>query len=161
MNPAARRSRSRVGGSAGSATADAYSQTVSAQVGATFGMTIGLSAAVAASTSTAEATALSGGLGDDLLINDGSLRAESDADADGVVHKEEYVAEYEARLDADLAARRERQMAQASDRFDTLDDDEDGELTQAEFDDSGAWVFGRLDTNGDGAVDDQDTAEAY
>ena len=84
-----------------------------------------------------------------------------DANGDGIVHAEEYVAEYEVRLDADLAARRASQIEQAHNRFDALDDDADGEMSPAEFADSGAWMFGELDTNGDGAVDDQDTAEGY
>lgn len=84
-----------------------------------------------------------------------------DANGDGIIHREEYVAEYEVRLDADLAATRAAQLEQADNRFDALDDDEDGDMTAAEFNDSGAWMFGELDTNKDGVVNDQDTAEAY
>lgn len=86
---------------------------------------------------------------------------ERDADGDGVISRDEYVAEYEARLRAELDAEFEAQMRQARSRFDVLDDDEDAAMTPAEFDDSGAYMFESLDSNGDGVVDGADEAERY
>lgn len=84
-----------------------------------------------------------------------------DADGDNKVVAEEYVAEYTARLDADLAATRKGQISQAWVRFEVLDTDKDGILTQEEFQATGKRMFDRLDTNKDGIVDGNDTKEAY
>jgi len=84
-----------------------------------------------------------------------------DADGDSAVHEEEYVSEYEARLEQDLKAQRERQIKQAYVRFDVLDTDDDDVISLAEFSASGSNMFTDLDTNGDGIVNAGDTAEAY
>lgn len=84
-----------------------------------------------------------------------------DMDRDGGVAPDEYVAEYEGRLDQDLAEQRDRQLKQAYVRFDVLDDDKDGVMTREEFRNSGKRMFDRLDTNGDGVVDQGDTTERY
>ena len=84
-----------------------------------------------------------------------------DADGDSKVVADEYVAEYTVRLDADLAATRKGQINQAWVRFEVLDTDKDGILTQEEFQATGKRMFDRLDTNKDGIVDSDDTKEAY
>lgn len=85
-----------------------------------------------------------------------------DVNADGRVSEDEYVGEYAARLEAELAAStavadakesvRERQMKQAHVRFNVLDSDKNGDLTAAEFNASGARAFGEHDGDGDGVV---------
>jgi cytochrome c5 len=84
-----------------------------------------------------------------------------DADGDSAVHKEEYVSEYERRLEQELKDRHDRQIKQAYVRFDVLDTDKDGTITLTEFNASGSRMFLDLDTNGDGIVDQADTADAY
>ncbi len=84
-----------------------------------------------------------------------------DPNGDAAVLPDEYVAEYEARLEQDLAARRDMQIKQAYVRFGVLDGDKDGVLTRAEFQAAGQNMFDRLDTNKDGVVDDADTKDAY
>jgi hypothetical protein len=77
------------------------------------------------------------------------------------VTEAEYVAEYAVRLDAELAATRERQLRQAGVRYGALDSDRNGDMSSAEFNASGARMFSRLDTNADGVIDERDTAERY
>lgn len=84
-----------------------------------------------------------------------------DVDGDNKVVADEYVAEYTARLDADLAATRKGQINQAWVRFGVLDGDKDGILTREEFQATGKRMFDRLDTNKDGIVDSGDTKESY
>ncbi|MEM9374759.1 MAG: hypothetical protein AAGA72_00960 [Pseudomonadota bacterium] len=84
-----------------------------------------------------------------------------DADGDGAVYEEEYVAEYEVRLQEQLKARHERSIKQAYVRFDVLDSDDDEVMTLDEFHASGTRMFTRLDTNEDGVVNDEDTADRF
>ena len=84
-----------------------------------------------------------------------------DANGDGTVHEEEYVSEYEGRLEKELKERHNMQIKQAYVRFDVLDTDKDDTITLDEFNASGDRMFADLDTNGDGIVDEADTAEAY
>ncbi len=84
-----------------------------------------------------------------------------DADGDGTVHEEEYVSEYEGRLEQELKERHDMQIKQAYVRFDVLDSDDNAEITLTEFNASGDRMFSDLDTNGDGIVDETDTAAAY
>lgn len=85
----------------------------------------------------------------------------TDADKDGAVVESEYVGEYAARLDAELAATRKRQLDQAKVRFGVIDTDKSGKMTSAEYDAIATRTFGRLDTNKDGLVDDTDTAKGH
>lgn len=87
--------------------------------------------------------------------------ARTDSDGSGALSESEYVGEYATRLDAQIAEMRERQITQAHSRFGVLDTDDDQSMTQTEFDASGARIFGALDTNGDGRVDDGDTADGF
>lgn len=92
----------------------------------------------------------------------------TDANGDGWVSEEEYVGEYHARLEQQLAAsdrseekkteERQRQMRQAHVRFDVLDKDKDGKMTQAEYDASGARTFAEQDDDKDGIVTAADAA---
>jgi Skp family chaperone for outer membrane proteins len=85
-----------------------------------------------------------------------------DANADGKIDEAEYVAEYSARLETELAAStdtdedkkvtRRRQIDQAHVRFGVLDKDKDKDLTVAEFHASGARAFAEHDGDGDGVV---------
>jgi hypothetical protein len=84
-----------------------------------------------------------------------------DANGDGAVHEEEYVSEYEGRLEQELKERHDMQIKQAYVRFDVLDADDDENITLTEFNASGNRMFSKLDTNGDGVVDEKDTADAY
>jgi len=79
-----------------------------------------------------------------------------DMDGDGVVVAAEYVAEYEERLDRQLAAQREAAIEQTYVRFNALDRDDDEEMTEEEFNASGMRTFNRYDVNGDGRVDEND-----
>ena len=92
----------------------------------------------------------------------------TDANGDGWVSEEEYVGEYHARLEQQLAAsdrseekkteERQRQMRQAHVRFGVLDKDKDGKMTQAEYDASGARAFAEQDNDKDGIVTAADAA---
>lgn len=91
----------------------------------------------------------------------GEFYARTDANSDGVLSEAEYVGDYETRLDAQLAALRQRQMDQAHVRFGVMDSDHNESMSRAEYDASGAHSFSQLDTNGDGRVDESDTTDRY
>ena len=92
----------------------------------------------------------------------------TDANGDGWVSEEEYVNEYRARLEQQLAAsddsedkkteERQRQMRQAHVRFGVLDKDKDGRMSKAEYDLSGARAFAEQDNDKDGTVTATDAA---
>lgn len=84
-----------------------------------------------------------------------------DFNGDESVHEEEYVSEYEERLLKRLEEERTGQIDQAHFRFNVLDTDDDANLSLEEFHASGQRMFSTLDTNGDGVVDDQDTASSF
>lgn len=84
-----------------------------------------------------------------------------DPDGDAKVLPDEYVAEYEGRLEQDIAEMRDRQIKQAYVRFGVLDKDKDGIITREEFQASGQRMFDRLDENKDGIVDDSDGVDAF
>lgn len=87
--------------------------------------------------------------------------ARRDFNGDGMVHQEEYVSEYEVRLEQQLEERRERSIEAANFRFTAMDTDDDDAMTLDEFHASSKMMFTRLDTNEDGIVDDEDTAERF
>lgn len=84
-----------------------------------------------------------------------------DSDGNGTLVESEYVGEYIKRLDRSLKERRMSSIRQAYVRFDVLDTDENKEMTLAEFNDSGIRMFKRLDTNEDGVVNAEDSAEHF
>ncbi|MEO0451914.1 MAG: hypothetical protein AAFZ74_16490 [Pseudomonadota bacterium] len=91
--------------------------------------------------------------------NDGYARR--DFNGDGIVHQEEYVSEYEVRLEQQLEERRERSIEAANFRFSVMDTDDDEAMSLDEFHASSKMMFTRLDTNEDGIVNDEDTAERF
>lgn len=94
--------------------------------------------------------------------------AATDANHDGWVSEDEYVSEYQARLEKELAAsteteevkteERQRQIRQAHVRFGVLDSDKDKKMTKAEYDVSGARAFAQQDDDKDGTVTQADAA---
>jgi Ca2+-binding EF-hand superfamily protein len=80
----------------------------------------------------------------------------TDTNGNGTVDIEEYVFEWEDRLDAQLAHDRQQQVKQTATRFAALDKDGDGLVSRAEFEASGERSFTRLDSNGDGIIDADD-----
>lgn len=82
--------------------------------------------------------------------------AATDFNNDGNVMADEYVAEFEVRLDQQLAKRRDSAIKQAYVRFGVIDTDKDGIITRAEFQAIGEKSFTRRDTNKDGVVDEKD-----
>ena len=88
--------------------------------------------------------------------------AAMDLNRDGGVDEAEYVGEYTARLDAQLAAsqapadkkaaEREGQLKQAHVRFNVLDTNKDKSLAAAEFAASGTRAFAEQDGDKDGRV---------
>ena len=75
-----------------------------------------------------------------------------DYDRDGGIDIDEYVADYEERLDRQIDRIRRGQVRQAYVRFGALDDDDNGEMTFAEYQKSGHRSFARFDTNEDEVV---------
>jgi hypothetical protein len=82
--------------------------------------------------------------------------ARSDVDQNGSVDEEEYVIEFEDRLDARISETRAGSVKQARRRFKALDDDADGAMTFAEYQKSGHGMFKRWDTGDDGYVSRDD-----
>lgn len=88
--------------------------------------------------------------------------AATDANKDGGVDEAEYVGEYSARLEAQLAAssdtpehkaeERMRQIRQAHVRFGVLDRNKDLKIDHAEYDASGDRAFAEQDGDSDGQV---------
>lgn len=77
---------------------------------------------------------------------------EKDMNGDGVVTEAEYVAEWEVRLDKQLADQRAASVKQAHTRYRFLDSDKNQDMTIDEFHASGDRTFSRYDTNADGVV---------
>ncbi|GHH60371.1 EF-hand domain-containing protein [[Pseudomonas] boreopolis] len=80
----------------------------------------------------------------------------ADADRDGALALDEYLAEYEARLDERIATLTRREDRQVRVRFGVLDADKDGRMTFAEYQASGKRLFETADRNRDGVVDASD-----
>lgn len=92
----------------------------------------------------------------------------TDANGDGWLSEDEYVGEYHARLEQQLAAsdlsdekkaeERQRQMRQAKVRFGVLDKDKNAKMSRAEYDASGARAFAEQDDDKDNIVTAADAA---
>lgn len=78
--------------------------------------------------------------------------AQTDENSDAALSADEYVNEYAARLDRDIADARKDFIAQTHTRFRSLDNDGDGGVSRAEYDESGNRMFTQLDRNKDGRV---------
>lgn len=77
---------------------------------------------------------------------------EKDLNGDGIVAEAEYVAEWEKRLDKQMAKQREASVKQAYARYGALDKDKNKDMSLAEFHASGNRTFKHYDTNEDGVV---------
>ncbi len=80
----------------------------------------------------------------------------SDRDCDDALTLDEYVAEYEDRLDRRIATLNQGEDRQVHVRFGVLDSDKDGRMTFAEYQASGKRLFDTADRNHDGVVDAAD-----
>lgn len=90
----------------------------------------------------------------------------TDSDHDGRLDEGEYLVEYLAQLDAELAASklteaektaaRQRQLRQLLVRFDVLDADHDQHIGKAEYDASGTRSFTNHDSDKDGVISVKD-----
>lgn len=91
--------------------------------------------------------------------------ARRDADGNGSLTKAEYVGDFFKRMEARqvnfTVESKERQMKAADFRFGFMDTDENEIMTAAEFHASGMRMFKRLDTNEDGYINAQDTADSF
>lgn len=83
--------------------------------------------------------------------------ARTDRNGDGQLDADEYLAEYEDRLDRHVAAQVGGSDRQTRVRFGALDTDKDGRMTFAEYQASGKRTFDTADRNHDGTVDEADT----
>lgn len=90
----------------------------------------------------------------------GEAFSRTDGNGDGRVDKDEYLAEYEDRLDRQIASRREGSLQQARVRFGALDSGKDGRVSWDEYAASGKRMFDGADRDDNGVVDAADTAAA-
>ncbi len=91
----------------------------------------------------------------------------TDANGDGWVSDAEYLSEYQARLEADLAhsdmtdekktEERQRQVRQTHVRFGVLDTNKNQRMEKAEYDVSGARAFAMNDADKNGVITASDT----
>lgn len=82
--------------------------------------------------------------------------ATTDADRGGSLTVDEYVSEYAARLDREIADERNASLKQTDTRFKALDEDGDRFVSQAEYNHSGERVFFHLDRNKDARITPED-----
>jgi Ca2+-binding EF-hand superfamily protein len=82
----------------------------------------------------------------------------TDENQDAVVNEEEYVFEYQNKLDTQLIIDRKGQVQQTIVRFNALDKNENDRIQWQEYAASGLRSFTRYDVNGDGNIDTQDLA---
>lgn len=76
----------------------------------------------------------------------------SDENQDGRLTEQEYVLEFEDRLDQQIEKSYQAQVKQAYVRFDALDKNKDKAMTFSEYMQSGFRSFARHDTNEDGSI---------
>ena len=87
--------------------------------------------------------------------------ARTDENGDKVLTEQEYVLEFEDRLDAQYEKTYEGQVKQTYVRFGVLDKDESGHMTFNEYMQSGFRSFSRYDTTGDGFITIDDPAPVF
>ncbi|MEM9172380.1 MAG: hypothetical protein AAGA84_06710 [Pseudomonadota bacterium] len=85
----------------------------------------------------------------------------TDTNSDGVVEEQEYVYEWEDRMDAQLEKDRSGRAKQTYVRFAAMDKDDDERMAWEEYAASGNRIFVRYDTNEDGVIDASDPAPSY
>ncbi|WP_116812685.1 EF-hand domain-containing protein [Steroidobacter cummioxidans] len=100
--------------------------------------------------------------GDDVLTREqydaqrAKVFAATDTDKDGKLDHEEYVNEFNARLQQQIDDRRQAQLKQARVRFKAIDTDENGAISRDEYFAMSARMFDRADTNKDGVITHDD-----
>lgn len=82
--------------------------------------------------------------------------ARTDENKDGRLSSDEYLAEFEDRLDRRIVSSRESSAQQSRVRFKSLDIDKNQRVSWDEYAASGKRLFDRVDTNRDGIVDARD-----
>lgn len=78
--------------------------------------------------------------------------AATDADKSGALSQDEYINEYAARLDEQIADEKKASIQQTDTRFRALDKNHDNFIARAEYDASGAKAFDHLDPDRDGRI---------
>lgn len=85
----------------------------------------------------------------------------TDANSSGVLDAEEYVYEFENRLDNRYEQGRKAHIKQTNRRFDSLDKNDNASIEWSEYQASGDRIFARWDSNNDGKVDKNDPEKEY
>ncbi|MEM1261964.1 MAG: hypothetical protein AAGH76_06190 [Pseudomonadota bacterium] len=94
---------------------------------------------------------------------DGKRRADydgTDFNSDGTLDADEYASEFEDRMDAVIETFRADSVRQSQRRFESLDKNDDGTMTFAEYRESGNRIFARYDASHDGYVNIDDPLPA-
>ena len=86
--------------------------------------------------------------------------ARTDTSGDGRLDPDEYLLEFEDRLDRQIASRRQGALEQSRVRFAALDTGKDGRMSWDEYAASGTRMFDGADRDGNGVVDAADAAAA-
>jgi Ca2+-binding EF-hand superfamily protein len=82
--------------------------------------------------------------------------AATDTDKSGSLSQDEYINEYAARLDAQIADEKKASIQQTDTRFRALDKDRDNFIARTEYDASGVKAFENLDPDRDGRISERD-----
>lgn len=85
----------------------------------------------------------------------------TDTNSNNIVDVEEYVYEFEGRLDDGLEETRKSQIKQTQRRFNNLDKDDSNTIVWEEFEKTGTRTFSWWDTNNDGVINDDDARSDY
>lgn len=85
----------------------------------------------------------------------------TDKNNNNIVDTEEYVYEFESRLDDRFEETRKNQIKQTIVRFDALDKNDDAKIVWAEYAKSGERTFAWWDSNKDGVINAEDPKPVY